>query len=115
MEIIKNIVDNRYTYAQYLALPATVLSCLGFYHVIGQGPAIWALVALLGMALTFCAYCLGGLLTAVRSSLSIAKWGWLVVPFPYDLATFAAAFIFSLIVFFLVPIIPIRKAYKENC
>ena len=30
MEIIKNIIDNRYTYAQYIALPATVLSCLGF-------------------------------------------------------------------------------------
>ena len=28
MEIVKNIIDNRYTYALYLAIPATVLSCL---------------------------------------------------------------------------------------
>lgn len=45
MEIVKNIIDNRYTYAQYLAVPATALSCLGFYQVMGNGTSIiWALI-----------------------------------------------------------------------
>lgn len=115
MEIVKNIIDNRYTYAQYIAVPATVLSCLGFYQVMGNGTSIiWALMLILGLILSLCAYCLGGLLRAIKSSLSIAKWGWLLVPFPYCLATLPFAFLFAMIAFFLMPIIPIRKAYKEN-
>ena len=115
MEIVKNIIDNRYTYAQYIALPATILSCLGFFNVINEAQSgIWAVMLVLGILLSVCAYCLGGLLTAIKSSLSIAKWGWFVVPFPYDLATFPVAFIVSMFVLFLAPIIPIRKACKEN-
>lgn len=115
MEIIKKIIDNRYTYAQYIALPATILSCLGFFNVINEAESgIWAIMLVLGILLSLCSYCLGGLLTAIKSALSIAKWGWIVVPFPYDLATFPIAFIISMLVLFLAPIIPIRKAYKDN-
>lgn len=115
MEIVKNIIDNRYTYAQYIAVPATLLSCLGFYQIMnGSHSTIWGLILILGLFLSLCAYCLGGLLAAIKSSLSIAKWGWLVAPFPYSLATLVFSFVFSLIAFFLMPIIPIRKAYKEN-
>lgn len=114
MEFFRKVIDNRYIYAQYLAIPATILSCLGFYNIWKSTSTIWVVIFLLGIALSICAYCLGGLLTVIKSAISIAKWGWVVVPFPYDLITFPIALLFFLIAFFLVPIIPIRKAYKNN-
>lgn len=114
METMKKIVNNRYTYAQFIALPATVLSCIGFYKVIDGGSTIWSCMLILGLFLSLCAYCLGGLWTAVKSALGIAKWGWIAVPFPYDLVALPITFILALLIFFLAPIIPIRKAFKEN-
>ena len=44
----------------------------------------------------------------------IAKWGWMILPFPYDIMTGLIAFIISIFVFFALPIIPIRIAYKDK-
>ena len=44
----------------------------------------------------------------------IAKWGWIILPFPYDIVTGLVAFFISIFVFMALPIIPIRKAYKEQ-
>lgn len=116
MEFIKKIWANRYTYAQYLALVATPLSIIGWWmQMQGTGlSTLWALMFCVGLTLTVFAYCLCGLGTAVKSALSIAKWGWFVAPFPYDLLTFVLAFVFSLYAFLFIPIIPVRKAFKEN-
>lgn len=118
MELIKKIWKNRYHYAQYIALVATLLSVVGFTQMMssmdGERSVIWPLMFGLGLMLTAVAYILGGLLTALKCSLQIAKWGWLVVPFPFDIATGVAAFGVSILVFLLVPIIPIRKAAKEH-
>lgn len=61
----------------------------------------------LGILIGMGSYLFGGFGT-------IAKWGWLVVPFPYDIVTGVVAFAVSLIVFIMVPIIPVRKAYKAK-
>ena len=117
MEAIKNIWKNRYTCAQYIAIAATLLNALGLLTFGTDGTAlnmIGALALCLGIVLTFCAYCLGGLWTAVKAALNIAKWGWLVVPFPYDLATGPVAFVLAMIVLFLFPIVPVHKALKEH-
>ena len=118
MEFIKSIWRNRYVYAQCIALVATPLSVLGFVKIMGSTggeiSTIWPLLFALGLTLTCAAYLLGGLLTAIKYSLQVAKWGWLVVPFPYDIATGIIAFFLGLLMFLLVPIIPIRKAYLEN-
>jgi hypothetical protein len=114
MSIMKNIWDNRYTYAQYLAIAATGMNVFGFLLIkIFGSDSIGALLVVLGILLALCAYCLGGLWTAIKSALNIAKWGWLVVPFPYDLATGPIAFLIALVAFFLLPIIPVSKANQE--
>ena len=118
MEVMKSIWSKRYVYAQRIALVATPLSVLGFVNILGNTggriPVIWSLMFLLGLTLTAVAYLLGGFWTAVKSAGKIAKWGWLVIPFPYDIVTGIAAFFVGLLVFLLVPIIPIRKAYREH-
>lgn len=118
MEFIKSIWRNRYVHAQRIALAATPLSVIGFIKIMGstggEMPVIWPLMLVLGLALTCTAYLLGGFLTAVKYALRIAKWGWLVIPFPFDLVTGFVAFFVGILVFLLVPIIPVRKAYLEN-
>ena len=120
MEFISNTWKNRYTYAQYVAIIASVLNVLGLLlaYKVGQNSEFLSNMGLLmwgfGMLLSLVSYCLGGLWTAIKAALGIAKWGWLVVPFPYDIATGAAAFMFALIVLIFVPIIPVRKAMKEH-
>ena len=119
MDTIKNIWKSRYTYAQYIAVAATIMNILGIIVLnIAKGSdtvtVIGALLIMLGIVLALCSYCLGGLWTAIKAALGIAKWGWFLVPFPYDLATGLIAFIFALAVFFLIPIIPVRKAMKNQ-
>ena len=117
MEIIKNIWKDRYNFALYISLAASVLNGIGLLTFGAEGSALnmlGALALFFGIGLTLCAYLLGGLWTAVKSALGIAKWGWLVVPFPYDLATGVAAFAIALIVLFLFPIVPICKARREH-
>ena len=115
---MKNFWNNRYIYAQYIALGATILSCVGFFLMmknIGEGASlIGTLMFVVGMMLTCVSYCFGGLLSAIKGSLTIAKWGWLVVPFPYDIVTGILAFVVSIFAFFLVPIIPVRKACQQK-
>lgn len=119
MKTIKNIWENRYTVAQYTALIATALNVLGIvlFYKFGENSdvlmTIGTLTLLLGLGLTIFTYCLGGIMAAIKSALGIAKWGWLIVPFPYDLVTGAAAFVYALIALFLLPVIPVRKAAKE--
>lgn len=115
---MKSFWKNRYVHAQRIALAATPLSVIGFIGIIGsmdgEMVAIWPILFVLGMALTCVAYLLGGLLTAIKCALKIAKWGWIIIPFPYDLVTGFLAFFAGLLVFLLVPIIPVRKAYLEH-
>ena len=116
MKIIRNIWKDRYNFALYTSLAASVLNGIGLLTFGTEGSLLnmlGALALFFGIGLTLCSYLLGGLWTAVKSALSIAKWGWLVVPFPYDLATGVAAFFVALIVLFLFPVVPVFKARRE--
>ena len=118
MEFVKSIWRNRYVHAQRIALAATPLSVIGFIKIMGSTGGeislVWPLMLALGLVLSCVAYFLGGFWTAVKYALRIAKWGWLVVPFPYDIVTGIVAFFAGLLMFLLVPILPVRKAYLEN-
>ena len=123
MNFIKEIWAHRYTYAQRFALIATPLNIFNTWTMYkmmdGKSLNTFLMVLLLitfgaGVILTIGAYCLGGFGTALKYALYIAKWGWRIVPFPFDLLTLIIAFIYSLIVLLILPIIPIRKACKEN-
>ncbi len=105
---------NRFKIAQYIALVATGLSVVG--GIVGglSGSSVGLALMCGGFVVGLVSYVFGGLLTAIRMAGGIAKWGWLVVPFPYDIMTFIFAFIFAVFAFVFLPIIPVRKAYKES-
>lgn len=105
---------NRFKIAQYIALGATVLSVTGFCLNAIAGVDFGATLMGIGFLAGLISYFWGGLLTAIKMAGGIAKWGWIIVPFPYDLMTFILAFFFAIFAFVFLPIIPVRKAYKES-
>lgn len=107
---------NRLKIAQYIALGATACTVIGFFLVRMAGAAanIGLTMMVLGMMVGLVSYIFGGLLTAIKMAGGIATWGWIIVPFPYDIATFLISFTFALLAFLFLPIIPVRKAYKES-
>ena len=104
---------NRLKITQYIALGATACSVVGMLASIA-GVGFGSILLSVGFTTGIVSYFFGGLKKAISMAASIAKWGWVVVPFPYDLVTFPLAFIFALYAFAFLPIIPVRKAYKES-
>lgn len=104
---------NRLIIAQYIALEATACSVIGMLASIA-GASFGSVLLSVGFTTGIMSYFFGGLKKAISMATSIAKWGWVVVPFPYDIVTFPLAFIFALYSFVFLPIIPVRKTYKER-
>lgn len=102
----------RYTIAQIMAAIASVMT-IGGIALFSKGNENGMLLLLFGMLLAFVSYLFGGLGTAIKMSWGIARWGFVAVPFPANLLTVLVTFFLSLLVFFFVPIIPVRKATKE--
>lgn len=100
--------------AQYIALGATICSVVGFITGEMLGMDLGSTLMGIGFIVGMVSYIFGGFGKAIKMAGGIAKWGWCVVPFPYDLLTFIFAFIFAIVVFVFLPIIPVRKAYKES-
>lgn len=100
--------------AQYIALGATACSVIGFIAGGMNGSGFGTVLMTIGFIVGMVSYIFGGLSKAIKMAGGIAKWGWIVVPFPYDILTFIFAFIFAIIAFLFLPIIPVRKAYKES-
>lgn len=105
---------NRLKIAQYIALGATACSVIGALLGGMSGSKIGVTLMTIGFLMGVVSYLFGGLLTAIKMAGGIAKWGWVVAPFPYDLITGPLAFVFAAFALFFVPIIPVRKAYKES-
>ena len=105
---------NRLKIAQYIALGATALSVIGGIILGVFGLDCGSALMCMGFIVGLVSYIFGGLGTAIKMAGGIAKWGWIVVPFPYDIMTFIFSFIFAIIAFLFLPIIPVRKAYKES-
>ncbi len=105
---------NRLKIAQYIALGATAFSVIGVVLIGMFGSDVGAYLMAIGFIAGIVSYVFGGLGTAIKMAGGIAKWGWLVVPFPYDIMTFFLSFFTAIYVFIFIPIIPVRKAYKES-
>lgn len=103
---------NRLKVAQYIALGATILSVLGLF-IDQMGGTIGDSFINFGLLAGMVSYCFGGFGKALKMAGSISKWG-ILVPFPYKLITIAMGFMFAVLVFLFIPIIPVRKAYKES-
>ena len=105
---------NRLKIAQYIATGATVFSVIGALLGGISGNEFGEGLMMIGFMVGLVSYLFGGLGTAIKMAGGIAKWGWFVVPFPYDLVTVLCAFIFAIFVLLFLPIIPVRKAYKQS-
>ena len=100
--------------AQYIALGATCMTVLGFVINLAT-QSRWSMTMCgYGVMIGLISYFFGGIKTAVKMAGKIAKWGWIILPFPYDIVTGLVAFFISIFLFMALPIIPIRKAYKEQ-
>ena len=100
--------------SQYIALGATCMTVLGFVINLAT-QSRWSMTMCgYGVMIGLISYFFGGIKTAVKMAGKIAKWGWIILPFPYDIVTGLVAFFISIFVFMALPIIPIRKAYKEQ-
>ena len=100
--------------AQYIAGVATFLTIFGMFIATkgfsNAGPVVFCI----GIAVGIVSYLFGGFGKACSISMALAKFGWTIVPFPYDILTFLVTFMLSIIVFLFFPIIPVRRAYKES-
>ena len=105
---------NRLKIAQYIALGGMAISVIGFLVGVCGGIDVGSFLMGIGFLTGIASYFFGGFLTALKIAGKIAKWGWIIVPFPYDIGTFILAFAFSIFVFLFLPIIPIRKAYTDS-
>jgi hypothetical protein len=100
--------------AQSIAIIATLVSLVGLI-VLGVGATtVGEAILAVGVCTGIASYIYGGFKTAVNMSGKLAKIGWFIVPFPYDIFTFIITFFFAIFMFVCIPIIPIRKAYKES-
>lgn len=93
---------------------ASVMGVIGFIlYAGGDRYGYGILLCLLAGVLAIVSYCIGGFLNALKMAWSIAKWGWVHVLFPINCVTFFFTCFFGAIAFFLVPFIPVYKAYKK--
>lgn len=105
---------NRLKIAQYIAGAASVSNILGIYLTFMEISSVGGVFLEIGILAGIVSYFFGGFRQACSIALKIAKWGWVAVPFPYDLTTFVLSFFISIYVFIFIPFIPVRKAYKES-
>ncbi len=105
---------NRTKIALYIAAAATACSVLGWFLGGLSGPGIGTLLMVMGFLAGLASYILGGLGTAVGMAGRIARWGWYIAPFPFDIMTVILSFVTALYIFAFLPIIPVWKAYRER-
>lgn len=102
-----NFTMNRKTLALILATVATACSVIGF---IGRGNDFLGIFAVIGLFLSIASYIIGGGLgDAIKAALTLGKWGWLIVPFPIDIATGLFTMLVSFVAFLFLPIIFVGK------
>ncbi len=99
--------------AQYIALGGLGSIVLGVL-IANAGLSLGLYLMVFGFFGGLVSYFFGGFGTAMDMSSKIAKKGWYIIPFPYDILTFIATFVCAIFVFLFIPIIPVRKAYKER-
>lgn len=114
LSIKGEFIMNRFKIAQPIALGATACSWIGIFMGGFSGSSIGTILIFFGILGAFVAYIFGGLLAALKMAGGIAKVGWFITPFPIDIFTFFVTLIFGFLALFFVPIIPVRRAYKES-
>lgn len=105
---------NRLKIARNIASVDLLILIVGIMLDTAMKLGIASTVLVICMFIGIVAYIFGGIKTAVKMSVKIMKWGWVVIPFPFDLITLPLTFALAILLFLFVPYVPINKAYKES-
>lgn len=105
-------IMKRLKIAQYIAIAATIMSVISW--MVGTHTEMGMVLMLFGTLGALVSYLLGGFRTAAEMASKAAGWDWDIFPFPLDFAMFIGVFILIIGVLVFLPIIPIRRAYKER-
>ncbi len=107
---------NKSRIAQYVAIGATLFLVIGGLLRINVSPMVGMYLLGIGFIAELVAYILAeGFSAAAEIVGSIVKRGWKLIPwFPACLFSFLFALILAVIIVVFFPIIPVRKAYKNN-
>ena len=108
--------------AKILATVASILGIAGIYYMFSctSGAAVPEGIMTAGLILSpllaIVAYCLCGFFKALGTPFSLAKWGFLVSPFPVNLLVVIALFLVGLVSIAYIPMIPVfRRAAELGC
>lgn len=100
-----------------LAIAATCCSFLSLVFMnVGFLNSLFFLLALGGSIVSYVKG--GGIRIAFNVALKISYIGWLIIPFPWDIATGLGALIYSFVAFLFMPIVFVHinyKQYKQYC
>ena len=106
-------MSNRMKIAHIIALAATAINIIGVIVAnnnsnLGNGMIIFGILA--GLI----SYFFSGFGVAIRMAFSISKLGFLFMPVIVAICTFPLLLLIALIALLFIPIIPVRRAYKES-
>ena len=102
----------RYNIALVLAIIGSILSVIGWVGVF-KGNDAFQVYVVGGMFFALIAYIFGGLLTALKMAVSIAKWGIFFDSFPLNILNVLVAFVLAVIILLFLPVFPVLKARSQ--
>lgn len=106
---------NRITIAKILAVVASVMGAICIYYEIfgTEAPSFVSLCMILTPLLAFVSYCLCGFFKALGTPFSLAKWGFLIAPFPANLVAVVILFALGFVSVVYFPVVPVFKRAAE--
>ena len=105
----------RITIAKILSLVGTALGCIGFFNLV-TGAEITKLIGMcffFAPMLALVSYCFCGFMKALGLPFSAAKWGFLVAPFPANLAAVLILFVLGILAVCFFPVVAVFKRAAE--
>lgn len=104
---------NRFTIAIIVAIVGMVCFGLGVLLSYLDAENVAEVLGYGGIIIGLVSYIFAGFVTAVKAALKIGMWGFIILPLPYSLMSGALSIFFALVVFALLPIIPILVARSQ--
>lgn len=101
--------------AKILSVIASVMATYGVIALLKDATTnTSAMCLVLGMLLSIVSICMCGFLKALTTPFAWAKWGFVVCPFPMNLAFVAMLFLLGFYSLFFLPVFPVFKAAAEK-
>ncbi len=105
----------RINIAKIMSVIATGLCVYACYHMFFETANEAAAIGCMffGIFLGLVSYCFCGLVNAIVTPFSLAKWGFFFGPFPMNLVNVVALFIFGIFAVLVLPAYPVFRRARE--